>query len=259
MEQRLLDDIAETAGYATIALRCDLSIVHVDRNAARILGPGRAPFEGRNIADVFTGALSYAGSLIGDAVASGLPRTEKKVAIGDAACRLTVTRGANYWIVRISDETSTLADLYRLREIEAEFHQLRALMLTALNGVSVGIIIVDADGQARYVNRFTREHIGDTFELSDVESFAEAAGIYEADGETIRPVRSRTLIRALRGETVIDDRLVVKNTMTIRPLAIRASATPFRNKAGEIVGAVGWFYVEGEAQQPEGKAPAATA
>ena len=175
---------------------------------------------------------------------SDAPVTECDVVFGVAACKLTVSRGGAHWVVRIRDVTEPLSNLYRMREAEAEKSEIRAMMLTALNGISAAVVAMDTGGKPIYVNRFARRFVGDLVERATPEDFSRAVGLFDESGATLLAPGLRPLPRALRGETVLNQRLVLRNEITQQSLRVDANAAPFHDLEGRIAGAIGWFYVE---------------
>lgn len=249
-----LQDLLATADHATLVLSAERRIVAVNDNARRLVSPGDPHLEGRPLSDVCSGRLAHFCRLVTSAMESGEAVTECDVALGMAACKLSVKRGERYWVVRIRDVTVELSNLYRLREAEAEKDEMRAMMMTALNGLSVGIVVMDTDNRPVYVNRFARRFVGDLMERGTPGDFASAVGLFEADGVTPLTRQRRVIPRALRGETVRDEKIVLKNEITERSLNIDSNAAPFYDRDGKIVGAVGWYYLRGELA--EGTKPA---
>lgn len=243
MSGEVLDDLLATAEHATIVLSAEGTVVAFNENARKLVAPAFRDLKGRHLPDICTGHLSHFGNLVASAMESGEAMTKRDVAMGDAACKLDVRRGGRHWVVRIRDVTEQLANLYRLREAEAEKEEMRELMMTALNGVSVGIVVVNADRRPIYVNRYARKFIGDLMERTSMEDLAPGLGLYESDGVTLREPHRQSLLRALKGETVMGEELVLRNDLTERALRILANAGPFYDRDGRIAGAVSWCYL----------------
>ena len=243
MSVEILKDLLGTAEHATLLLSADQKIIALNERARKLIAPDIKVLEGRSLPDICTGRLLRFYNLVSAAMQSGDPVTNCDLAMGDAACAMDVRRGDSYWVVRIRDVTEQLANLYKLRQAEAEKDEMWQLMLTALNGISVGVVVADAQGGIIYVNRFARKFIGDLMESSPLEERASKMGLYEADGVTLRAPHRQGIQRALKGEIVMDERLVLRNELTERALNLHSNAAPFYDREGNIAGAVGWIYL----------------
>jgi PAS domain-containing protein len=239
----ILKDLLATAEHATLVLTSDQKIAACNERARHLIAPELETLEGRALPDICTGRLLRFYNLVSSAMQSGDAVTNSELAMGDAACTMDVRRGDGFWVVRIRDVTEQLANLYKLRQAEAEKEEMWQLMMTALNGISVGIVVADAQGGIIYVNRFARKFIGDLMERSRLEDRASNMGLYEADGITLRAPHRQGIQRALKGETVMGERLVLRNELTERALNLHSNAAPFYDREGNIAGAVGWIYL----------------
>lgn len=246
MTLEILKDLLATAEHATLALTADQKIVAFNERARKLIAPDMNVLEGRALPDICTGRLLRFYNLVSSAMQSGETVTNCDLAMGDAACKMDVCRGEGFWVVRIRDVTEQLANLYKLRQAEAEKEEMRQLMMTALNGISVGIIVANAQGDTIYVNRYARKFVGDLMERSSFEDLARNMGLYEADGVTLRSPQRLGIRRALNGETVMGEELVLRNELTERALRIHSNAGPFYDREGRIAGAVAWVYLLGQ-------------
>ena len=252
----VLEDLLATAKDATLLLSLDGRIVASNENARGLLAPVRGELTGLGLAEISRGPLARICRLVEAAMKSDAPVTECDVVFGVAACKLTVSRGEAHWVVRIRDETEPLSNLYRMRDAEAEKDEIRAMMLTAFNNISVAIVAMDPGGKPIYVNRFARRFVGDLVERAEPENFCHAVGLFDEGGTALLASGLRPLPRALRGETVLNQRLVLRNAITQQSLRMDANAAPFHGREGRIAGAIGWFYVEDKGIGEAGHDPA---
>ena len=226
-----------------MVLTADQKIAAFNERARKLIAPDLKVLEGRSLPDICTGRLLRFYNLVSSAMQSGEAMTNCDLAMGEAACSMDVRRGGSHWVVRIRDVTEQLANLYKLRQAEAEKEEMQQVMMTALNGISVGIVVSNAQGKIVYVNRFARKFVGDLMERSALEDRAVNMGLYEEDGVTHREAHRQGIQRALRGETVMGERLVLRNELTERALKIHSNAAPFYDREGHIAGAVAWVYL----------------
>ena len=241
LEEQLFDALLTTADEAILVLTPDLVVMRHNPSAEALLDV--QSLERLSIAELRRGALSYFASTVQHAIQSERNAVNADIAIRDRVCHVSIRKGGSHWIVRVRDETPSLANLYRMRELAAEAEDIHGLLRTALDGVPVGIIIVDAQGHLRHVNQFVRDHIGYELELNPPEMFGEAVGLLDADGTTPRHQSRQSIWRALKGEIVTEERIVLRNNLSGQAIFVSANAMPFRNRKGEIAGAVGWYFL----------------
>ncbi len=139
----------------------------------------------------------------------------------------------------LQDKNATLELTMRLREAaEQALRQKQELLDAVLETVDVGVVACDADGHLMLFNRAARAFHG--LDADSALSQADWPGhydLYGEDGLTPLAPGDIPLVRALRGERVIDA------GMTIRvpgeaPRRLLASGRALRGAAGEPLGAV---------------------
>ena len=241
MAEDFAQDVLATSEEAIVLLSDDGRILKVNQRACEFLDLFESELVGRLVTTVEVGGLKRFGQRVAEAVAEGAPHSRFEVGLAGAACEVSVHRGATCWVVHVSDVTATLAALYRQRELEIENTGLRQVITTAFDNLQVGIIVVDEARVPRYVNAYARTHIGDLMESSDPDDYGRLAGIYHPDGCTLVPRIRQPFWRALAGETVRDEEMVLHNVHTGRAVKMSANAFPLRDAAGNVKGVVGIF------------------
>src|SRR5262249_53185258 len=116
----------------------------------------------------------------------------------------------------------------------------RAAELEAvLDNLAEAVIACDAEGQIRLVNAAGVRLLGDEPGWGGiaVTSLAERAGARAPNGR-IFTAHELPLVRALGGEVVRQEALVLHPPETDRDVFVRANATPIRDDRGRILGAV---------------------
>jgi PAS domain S-box-containing protein len=121
----------------------------------------------------------------------------------------------------------------RTRELRAQ----QAFNEAVLRNISDGIVACDGDGKLSFFNEATREIHGIDQENLAPEHWAGKYGLYQADGETPLAVEDIPLVRAYRGDKVIDQEMVVRHADGTR-LAIMASGQAMYDAEGNKIGAV---------------------
>jgi PAS domain S-box-containing protein len=128
----------------------------------------------------------------------------------------------------------------RERELQLAEEQrdaLRAVLACAADG----IIVVDAEGGFVEFNAAAEKILGIGATGVSPARWAEAYGIYHADGTTPVPADENPTVRALGGEHVDDWRGVIRNARRPDGVRIAVSARPLVTDGGRVEGAVATF------------------
>jgi diguanylate cyclase (GGDEF)-like protein len=129
----------------------------------------------------------------------------------------------------------TEAELQRGREeLDAE----RGFHSAALGNLTEGIVACDADGHLTYFNAVTREMHGvDADPTLPPEQWSEHYDLYEPDGVTPLPPERIPLMRAIAGEQVHEQEMVIAPRGR-ESILVSASGQSFHGPDGELLGAV---------------------
>jgi PAS domain S-box-containing protein len=111
------------------------------------------------------------------------------------------------------------------------------LLSATLANLQEGVTIVDAQGQVLFRNRAAYEITGATLETLHETPYK----LFLADGETPCPRDQNPMERALRGEAVRELELMLKDPVRFTAVAVSVNASPMRDAAGVLVGAVASF------------------
>ena len=123
-------------------------------------------------------------------------------------------------------------------EAEAQRDRLRQVV----GEMPEGVLVVDAEGHVVVANPEAARIIGSDPQDRWLPSGAETTrGVRRADGTPL-PVEELPIARALRrGETIHGEPILVRHATEDRDLSLLVSATPLRNAAGAVDGAVAVF------------------
>ena len=121
------------------------------------------------------------------------------------------------------------------REAEAQKNLLEAV----LESIDIGVTVSDKQGDFVIFNPAARRMLG-VGPVSGVENWTPEYGCFRIDG-TLYPAEELPLSRALRGETVQEDKLYICNPETADDVLLSVSASPFINPPGYFEGAVCFF------------------
>lgn len=233
----LVKDVLESNSSPVMVLDDDLRVLLSNTASARLF---HSPSPERHLpalADYCGPARSYFVELVSATIRRGEPFAGRDISIEDEVFHLALHRGESAWIVTLRPITLELSRDYKLRRLE----QHRDVLLTAINGIEGSIVLVDLSGAIRFMNEYTKRHIGDLLKGVPMSDWPKAAGFYREDGVTPLEGAYRIIPRALAGYTIASQAIVVRNELTGRRLDVSASAAPVRDGKGGIVGAIAWF------------------
>jgi PAS domain S-box-containing protein len=125
-----------------------------------------------------------------------------------------------------------------LRKSEERLRQQSRILNSILDGIGEGVIVVDAAGRTLLFNSEAQRVLGAQARDVPPEQWAAAYGVYLADGRTLVPPAENPLVRAMHGSPKIEMEVIIKNG-GVPEARVAVVATPLRNDAGEVTGAIG--------------------
>lgn len=105
----------------------------------------------------------------------------------------------------------------------------------------IGAMIVDSQGRFRIFNREARRILGMGPQDVEYSSWSQTYGCYFSDKITLYPPDRLPLVRALHGETVVDELMFIRNPWQPEGIWIRVSCTPLPDLGSEQGWAVAVF------------------
>lgn len=138
-------------------------------------------------------------------------------------------------------------------------------LLWVFQSIAVGVVVCDNEGHFLHFNPEAERILG--LGLKDVNEAAWSStyGCYQADGITLFPSDQLPLARAMNGEEVLDELILIRNEVQKTGVWISVSGRPLRDAEGNLRGGVAVFRDVTEAQdilrvspapQPLGSLPA---
>ncbi|MDQ2077659.1 ATP-binding protein [Marinimicrobium sp. ABcell2] len=118
----------------------------------------------------------------------------------------------------------------------------QAMFRTVLESMIEGVIVVDMQGQPLVFNAAARELLGQDETDSGPEGWSEQYGLVHADSKTLLRSEEQPLARAIAGESVDDEELIVRRRGQREDVHISASARPLWTGNGEQLGGVMVFH-----------------
>lgn len=107
-----------------------------------------------------------------------------------------------------------------------------------LDALTFGVILVDARGKIEYMNQAARSLFGELDPSLLVAQWPREIGLYLKDADVLYPEDRFPLVRALIGETVESEEMILQEADDRSGLWISMSAKAVRDKQGMIEGAI---------------------
>ena len=112
------------------------------------------------------------------------------------------------------------------------------LMKTILDNISDGVIAADLNGEFILFNPVAEEIVGIGAIDATPDKWSKRYGVFYPDGETLYPADQIPLTRTLRGESVQDIELIIRNPLRPQGVRITVSGRPLLDEIGTNYGGV---------------------
>ncbi len=213
----------------------DFVIIDANARTSTLLGRPREAFVGHRLREALPSVMDqghFADYV--QVVATGAPvEREFETVTSGVSARWVRTQSA-----RVGDGVAVMIrDVTGQRTAEVLRESERAFQRAVLENLSDGIVACDAHGQLTLFNRALREMHGLPAEDVPQEEWSEHYALFHADGVTPMAMGEIPLIRALRGEQVVDAEMVVA-PRGMPPRTCLATGQQFYDATGHLLGAV---------------------
>lgn len=128
-------------------------------------------------------------------------------------------------------------DVTRRKAAKEKLHQQEEVNRLLLENLAEGVVACDGDGQLMLFNRAAREWHGADPRNIPPEQWSQHYDLYEADGTTPLSLECIPLMRAFKGETVVNAEMSITRKGS-QPRQVLASGAPLFGADGEKRGAV---------------------
>ena len=133
--------------------------------------------------------------------------------------------------------TDRLRTQEALRKSEERLRHQTRILNSILDGIGEGVIVVDSLGRTLLFNSEAQRVLGAQARDVPPEQWANAYGVYLADGRTLVPAAENPLVRAMHGARKVEMEGIIKNG-GVSEARVAIVATPLRNDNGEVTGAI---------------------
>lgn len=142
-------------------------------------------------------------------------------------------------VVVFHDSTPAKATKERLQESLDALKRQQRLMDAVVNGMSDGVVAVDANGDYLVVNEAARRMVGDIDGApAPIAQRPKIYGIYRADGVTLCPLAELPTWRAMHGERMDNVELCIRPQGRTQPITIAVNGRPLPDESGIPQGGV---------------------
>jgi|GEM_PF-791735 len=118
-----------------------------------------------------------------------------------------------------------------------QLEEKQELLDAVLESIDVGVVACDAVGNLSFFNRAARAIVGRDMKTIAPAEWSQYYAMYHVDGRTPLAMDEVPLVRALKGETVRDEPIVIAPDAAA-PHSLLASGRPLRSASGRPLGAV---------------------
>ena len=129
----------------------------------------------------------------------------------------------------------------KTRRLEAELHERVQVLDGIIRSMSDGVVVADAQMRLKLFNPSAERIVGIGLTDRPSDEWTDLYGLFYRDAVTPVPTDKLPLVRAVRGETVENQRLFVRNARLPGGAHISVNASPVRSESGEVVGGVAVF------------------
>jgi PAS domain S-box-containing protein len=141
----------------------------------------------------------------------------------------------------VQPDEAPAADVDSLRRQLADLQQRLDVLQLALDNISDGVAVADEAGHLLAISPAAGRIVGLGPATTTPEQWSEQFGLYLPDKVTTYPLEQLPLIRAMRGEEVVDDRVFVRNAQHPEGIWLSVNARPLLDKDGSRRGGVAVF------------------
>ena len=255
-QSQLLETILDNMGEGIVVGDASGRLVFFNASAERIIGKGfttdTPPDQWSETYGVFdpdgerlvpTDELPLVRALRGESTDGfeALVRNEKRpdgalVRASARPLRNPETGKITSGMVVFQDITRQEKTAVQLQQTSTELREQSQLMETMFNSVSDGLVVTDKDGNFLFVNPTAESIVGMGATDLPPDQWSETYGTFYPDGETPFPSDQLPLARAMRGETLDDVELLIRNPERPKGVNISVNARPLRDAAGVLEG-----------------------
>ncbi|OGO18180.1 MAG: hypothetical protein A2Z14_18970 [Chloroflexi bacterium RBG_16_48_8] len=125
----------------------------------------------------------------------------------------------------------------KLEDLESLHHE-ATILRAILNSLAEGVIVADQEGRFMFFNPAAERILGIGSKSISLEEWTGVYGCFRTDRITPYPSMELPLARSIRGETVLDEVIFIRNSEQLEGIWISTSSNPLFDSKGEVNGGV---------------------
>jgi PAS domain S-box-containing protein len=112
------------------------------------------------------------------------------------------------------------------------------ILKSIVHNLAEGVVAADPNGKFLFFNRAAQSILGIGAGDVDPQAWSELYGCYRPDGVTLFPSKELPLARTIRGETVEETEIIIRNASRPTGIHIMVTGSPLINEDGKLAGGV---------------------
>jgi PAS domain S-box-containing protein len=164
-------------------------------------------------------------------------------AVLEAVCLRSLAKepGARYASANdLAQEVQHWQEMQR-RQAEEALRRQTQILQSVLNSIPDGVFVTDKDGRWLLCNPAAEAVCGPRAPEATPEQWKGRIGVFMPDMVTPCPTEDLPLVRALRGEEVVEAERFLRNPQVPEGIFLSVNASPIRDESGALRGAVSVF------------------
>ena len=143
--------------------------------------------------------------------------------------------------VLLRSATDAAEEAARAKRFESELHERVQVLDAIIHSMGDGVVVADAEMRFTLSNPSAERIAGIGVTDRPPEEWTELYGVFYPDGTTPVPTDELGIVRAVRGESVQDLELFIRNPNVPDGVHISVNASPVRDASQKVVGGVAVF------------------
>ncbi len=143
--------------------------------------------------------------------------------------------------VLLRSATDAVVEAARAKRFESELHERVQVLDAIIHSMGDGVVVADAEMRFTLSNPSAERIAGIGVTDRPPEEWTEVYGVFYPDRTTPVPTDELGIVRAVRGESVQDLELFIRNPKVPNGVYISVNASPVRDESRKVVGGVAVF------------------
>jgi two-component system, NarL family, sensor histidine kinase EvgS len=165
-----------------------------------------------------------------------LSKDGREFDIEDSAAPILTDTGEGFGVVLV------FRDITEKKRAEEETKRQKELLQLILGSIADGVVVADSDGKFLLFNAAAEQVVGIGATDTTPDQWSDRYGNYLPDGVTSYPPNELPLVRAMRGESVDEAEVFIRNAKVPDGRLLSVTGRPLRGEDGALRGGVVVFH-----------------